>query len=119
MMTCPTISVEDNERLEMEEKQYRIQTVQKMVAEHYLIPIAIMRSRSRSFEYHAWPRMVAMATCAMLGIGTTTEIADMFERERTSVTHAVKTFLNEVGARRDEAVALYRRIAEELSIEVA
>jgi chromosomal replication initiation ATPase DnaA len=95
----------------------RIAAIQKCVAEYYRLPLWQMTSMRKKREV-ARPRMLAMFLCKELTAYGYSVIARAFNRDHTTVLHAVRTmqalFLQhpELRAPRDEIVAAIMKCPE-------
>lgn len=67
-----------------------IRGIQEQVCREYGITMPEMLGPSRAKKY-AFPRMVAMQMCVLQNKWSLTQIGDRFNRDHTTVMHAVKT----------------------------
>ncbi len=83
-------------------KKVQISTIQKVVAQHYNIPVDAMKSKSRTARL-AFPRQVAIYLARELTASSLTAIGKLFGgRDHTTVIHAC----NKIGDQVDNDVAL-------------
>ncbi len=75
--------------LNSQRRQISVENIQKVVANYYGIKITDLKSKSRKASL-AKPRQVAMAIAKQLTTLSTPEIGEAFERDHSTVIHAVK-----------------------------
>ena len=76
--------------MEESDTQVTVEHIQHVVAEHYDIRYADMKSKRRPASV-AWPRQVAMYFARRLTTLSFPDIANEFERTHATVLHAVTT----------------------------
>ena len=101
------------DRLRTGERKLSIEDIQRRVAEHFKIRFADMRSERRSLGI-VRPRQVAMYLSKQLTTRSLPEIGRMFDRDHTTVIHAVRRVeaLAAIDPALREDVEMLRRLLE-------
>ncbi len=102
--------------LQHEEKTITVEHIQRLISEHYDIPIADLKSKKRTKKV-AFPRQVAMHFCRELTDLSLIEVGSHFGgRDHTTVMHACEKIGNWIESdrqARNEINLLYKKIKDD------
>jgi len=102
--------------LQHEEKTITVEHIQRLISEHYDIPIADLKSKKRTKKV-AFPRQVAMHFCRELTDLSLIEVGSHFGgRDHTTVMHACEKIANWIESdrqARNEINLLYKKIKDD------